>query len=73
MFREERHKINLSFSGDVVRYNQTRTFHFVEEMSLSLETEVYHINVPLLVSSHLLVGRMIPFLSADLMSISRQR
>ena len=52
VFREHRQKIAYTFENDdnTVRYNQTRTFEFVEEMSLSLDTEIYHLNVPLIVS-----------------------
>lgn len=52
VFREERQKINYTFlsDGSVVEYNQTRTFHFVPELSLPLDTQIYHLNVPLIVS-----------------------
>ena len=54
VFREEREKVNVTFSddGNKVGYNQVRTWFFEPQMSanLSLDYAVYHLNVPLIVS-----------------------
>lgn len=54
VFREEREKVNVTFSddGNKVAYNQVRRWFFDPEMSgnCSLDDEVYHLNVPLIVS-----------------------
>lgn len=54
VFREEREKVNITFSddGSTVAYDQVRRWFFQPDLSsnVSLDDQVYHLNVPLIVS-----------------------
>ena len=54
MYVEHRHKINYTFHDDerLLRYNQSRSYEFVEHLSQPLDSLICHLNVPLVVSSH---------------------